>query len=208
MRWESVIGVVSLVSVAIASIPLTVNVPAFEKKCLYVRAHRENAKIRAVFTVMAGGQFDIDASLTRPDNTVAERVKKSEGEEWLMNAPEAGDYELCFYNEMSTFVDKSVEFEFEIDTNSVEARLPDPANEEHTLEMERFIANIDKRASLISRNLNHLKARNARNESTVKSTARRVWWFTVLELLAIVGMAAFNVTIVQVFFKGSRKNIV
>lgn len=208
MRWESIISVLSFLSVAFALIPLTVEVPAFERKCMYVRAHRENAKLRAVFTVMAGGQFDIDATLTRPDNTVAERVKKSEGEEWLMNAPEAGDYELCFYNEMSTFVDKIVEFEFEIDTNSVEARLPDPTNDDYTLEMEKFIANIDQRASMISRKLNHLKARNSRNESTVKSTTSRVWWFTVLELLAIVGMAAFNVTIVQVFFKGSRKNIV
>jgi len=205
---QFLVTLLSIFSVALCAIPLSVEVPANGRQCLYVRAHEVNARIRAAFSVMSGGQFDIDATLTRPDQTVVERVERVESDEWLLNAPEIGEYELCFYNEMSTVTDKLVEFEFTVDTKTLEAKAPPVQEDENSKKMEQYVNNIDQLSSQITRGLNYLKSRYIRNESTVKSTNSRVWWFTVLELLAVVAMAIFNVSIVQIFFKGSRKNIV
>lgn len=190
-----------------ALVPLGVTVTPNEKQCFYTRAHREGARIRAAFTVMTGGQFDIDATLSRPDGTVIERVTKSEGEEWLFNAPMTGDYELCFYNEMSTVTEKLVQFEFEVDTIAFAAEPPKPA-EDSTGEMERYIERIESRVSAVSHQIQYLKVRNARNQSTVQSTASRLRWYYVVELFAVCGLALFNVTIVKLFFESSRKNLV
>lgn len=200
--------ILSLLSVALSAMPVSVLVPANDRQCLYVRAHQANARIRASFTVMSGGQYDIDATLTRPDGTVVESVERVESDEWVLNAPAVGEYELCFVNEMSTVTDKLVEFEFTVDTNTVEAKGPAVHDDESSRKMEQYVNNMEQLSAQISRKLVYLKQRYARNEATVLSTSSRVWWFTVLELLAVVAVAIFNVAIVQIFFKGARKNIV
>lgn len=207
MRLCTVLAFLGALTTVWALVPLGIVVPPNKKQCFYARAHREDAKMRAAFTVMSGGQFDIDATLTRPDGAIIERVTKSEGEEWLFNGPITGDYELCFYNEMSTVTDKLVQFEFEVDTVAFAAEPPKPA-EDYTIDMERYIANLEERVSSISHQIQYLKTRNSRNQSTVQSTASRIRWYSTIELIAVVGVAIFNVSIVRLFFASSRKNIV
>ena len=207
MHFSVLISVLSVLSAVHAFVPLTINVGPNQKQCFFTRAHRECAKMRAAFTVISGGQFDIDASLKRPDGTIIEQVSKSEGEAWLFSASTTGDYELCFYNEMSTVTDKLVQFEFEVDTISFAAEPPKPVDN-YGATMEQYITKLEERASSISHQVQYLKVRNTRNMSTVMSTAARIRWFSIIELVAVVGMALFNVTIVQLFFNSSRKNIV
>ena len=61
---------------------------------------------------------------------------------------------------------------------------------------------IESRASNLLRTLQYYKTRNNRNESTVKSTESRIFWFSIFELLLMVGMAGLHVIIVQLFFTG------
>lgn len=206
MHLSSVLALFCSLYTALAMVPLSATIPGNDRVCYFVRAHRENAKIRVAFAVMTGGQFTIDAVLSRPDGNVAQTVQKSEGDDWLLSASQIGDYELCFSNDQSE--EKVVQFEYSIDTNAIEASAPKPANDEHTYEMERYVNEIDHHASQISRQLQYLRSRNMRNEATVKSTASRIRWFTIIELVSMVAMAVFNVTIVQLFFKGSRRNVV
>lgn len=108
---------------------------------------------------------------------------------------------------MSTVTDKLVQFEFEVDTISFAAEPPKPVDN-YGATMEQYITKLEERASSISHQVQYLKVRNTRNMSTVMSTAARIRWFSIIELVAVVGMALFNVTIVQLFFNSSRKNIV
>lgn len=206
MQATMLISLLCMLSTAFAVIPLSIHLPGSARKCYFVRAHTDDAKIRVNFAVMTGGDYAIDATLSRPDGSVAQSVQHSEGDDWLLAARSVGDYELCFNNPQGD--DKTVQFEYQIDTNSIEAVPPRRANDEYTNQMYVYVDEIDNYASEISRKLLYLKSRNMRNEETVKSTASRVRWFSFLGLLSIVGMAVFNVVIVQLFFKGSRRNVV
>jgi len=59
--------------------------------------------------------------------------------------------------------------------------------------------------STISRNQKYFRTRENRNFSTVRSTERRIFNFSVIEGLMMVSMAALQVFVVRFFFQGARK---
>lgn len=196
---------VSIIS-AVSAFPLTVKIGANEEECYYGQIHNVGSKIGFSYAVQAGGQFDIDLKIKSPRGQILfEETKRKQGE-YSFSASETGEYEFCFSNDMSTFSEKTVEFDINIDSD-VQATLP-PQVAADTEVVERTINNIEDRTSTMSRLMGAYKTRNNRNESTVKSTSSRIFYFSIFELLLMVGMGALQVTIVQLFFKGSRKQLV
>ncbi len=55
--------------------------------------------------------------------------------------------------------------------------------------------------------LRYIKVREWRNMGTVKSTESRIVYFSVISLLMSVFISGAQVTIVQLFFRGSRRPI-
>lgn len=51
----------------------------------------------------------------------------------------------------------------------------------------------------------YFRTRENRNFSTVKSTEQRIFNFSLVEVLMMVGMAAVQVLVVRFFFQGARK---
>lgn len=51
----------------------------------------------------------------------------------------------------------------------------------------------------------YFRTRENRNFSTVKSTEQRIFNFSLVEVLMMVGMAALQVLVVRFFFQGARK---
>lgn len=200
--------VLAILSFCASAFPVTVQVPANERSCFYVQSDHVNSKASMSFVVLSGGSFDIDVTVRRPNGNVVEQLSKSSGDEIAFTTTEVGEYELCFYNEMSTFADKKVEFDFNIDTSALRAELPKAIDLGANDDIERHIDNLDARFAELSRSLQYYKARITRNQSTVSSTHERVWWFSLIELGLVVAMAVLNVTVVQLFFKGSRKTLV
>ena len=64
---------------------------------------------------------------------------------------------------------------------------------------------VSSQLSTISRNQKYFRTRENRNFSTVRSTERRIFNFSVIEVLMMVVMAGLQVFIVKFFFKGARK---
>lgn len=64
---------------------------------------------------------------------------------------------------------------------------------------------ISSQLSTISRNQKYFRTRENRNFSTVRSTERRIFNFSIIESLMIVGMAGLQVFVVRFFFQGARK---
>ena len=56
--------------------------------------------------------------------------------------------------------------------------------------------------------MQYYKTRNNRNQATVVSTESRIYYFSIFEVLLMVGMGFLQITIVQLFFRGSRKQLV
>jgi hypothetical protein len=94
--------------------------------------------------------------------------------------------------------------------NEARAQLPSKqgSTPEQTSVLEESIIKISSQLSTINRNQKYFRTRENRNFSTVRSTEKRIFNFSILEGLVMVTMAGLQVFIVRFFFQGARKGYV
>jgi hypothetical protein len=125
---------------------------------------------------------------------------------------------------MSTFADKTVDFEIAVRRlpppnrrvligqveNEERAELPTKqgSTPEQTSVLEESILKLSTQLSTINRNQKYFRTRENRNFSTVRSTERRIFNFSIIESMMMVTMAGLQVFIVRFFFQGARKGYV
>ena len=181
--------------------------------------------------VQSGGSFDIDYSVTGPnDKVILDGTKERQGD-FVFTANDVGEYRFCFNNEMSTFAEKTVDFEIAVrapfhptiipDTSFFEALSPGQLqswisnyNKHYDIKKQTLDTNpgdnqveneVRAQLSTISRNQKYFRTRENRNFSTVKSTENRIFNFSMMEVGLMVTMAGLQVFIVRFFFQGARK---
>jgi emp24/gp25L/p24 family/GOLD len=94
--------------------------------------------------------------------------------------------------------------------NESRAQLPTKQGtspEQHSA-LEDSINKVSGHLSTISRNQKYFRTRENRNFSTVRSTERRIFNFSIIESGMMVAMAGLQVFIVRFFFQGARKGYV
>lgn len=211
--FSKYIALLALVQTILAS-ALTFSLPAKEASCFYIFTEKPNTQVSYYFAVQQGGSFDVDFSVKDPHGNVLMSKSKERQGEFVITAKNAGEYEFCFSNQMSTFADKVIDFEIKYDgdaSNAFRAKMPEQPSSKplaHVEAMKNTAAQIDAQLEDLKRSLHYYKTRNTRNQATVRSTESRIYYFSILEVLLLVGMAGLQITIVQLFFKGSRKQLV
>ena len=74
----------------------------------------KGAKVAFYFAVQSGGAFDVDYSVVGPnERKIMEGTKERQGD-FVFTANDVGEYRFCFNNEMSTFAEKTVDFEISV----------------------------------------------------------------------------------------------
>lgn len=101
----------------VSAVPMTVKVGANERQCLYAQVDQINSKVGFYFAVQSGGSFDIDVSIIAPNGNIQYQEPKEKQGEFSFTATVLGEYQFCFSNDMSTFAEKSIEFEISVSTN-------------------------------------------------------------------------------------------
>ncbi|TQS39406.1 hypothetical protein Golomagni_00070 [Golovinomyces magnicellulatus] len=188
---------------------LTYQVAANEKACFYATADSKGSKIAFYFAVQSGGSFDIDYDATGPDKKIILSGTKERQGDFVFTANKVGDYEFCFSNRISTFTEKVIDFDITVE-NEQRSAVPSKQNTppEQTSALEESVFKLSGRLSTITRNQKYFRTRENRNFSTVRSTERRIFNFSVIESLLIVCMAGLQVFVVRYFFQGARKGYV
>ena len=94
--------------------------------------------------------------------------------------------------------------------NESRAQIPSKqgSSPEQTSILEESLLKISAQLSTINRNQKYFRTRENRNFSTVRSTERRIFNFSVIEGALMVTMAGLQVFIVRFFFQGARKGYV
>lgn len=154
--------------------------------------------------------------------------KERQGD-YVFTANEVGEYRFCFDNSVSTFSDKLVDFEIAVrpqvtllssspgrilTTFKVEdeprANLPQKsgASPEQLSGVEEAVLRLSGQISTLTRQQKYFRTRENRNFSTVRSTEKRIFNFSLLESGLMVGMAGLQVFVVRMFFTGGRKGYV
>ena len=64
--------------------------------------------------MQSGGSFDIDYSVTGPNDKIIMGNQKERQVDSVFTAKEVGEYSFCFNNEMSTWAEKMVDFEIAV----------------------------------------------------------------------------------------------
>lgn len=193
----------------ITATALTYRLSPSETACFYTWVDTPGSKVAFYFAVQAGGSFDLDYNVLGPnDRTVMEATKERQGD-FVFTAKEVGEYRVCFDNDMSTFSEKTVDFEITVE-NETRAQLPSKqgTSPEQTSALEESIYKLSGQLSTINRMQKYFRTRENRNFSTVKSTESRIFNFSVIESGLMVCMAGLQVFIVRFFFQGARKGYV
>ncbi|KAJ7186728.1 emp24/gp25L/p24 family/GOLD-domain-containing protein [Mycena filopes] len=180
---------------------LTTAIAANERLCFYADVDKAGEKLGFYFAVQSGGSFDIDFDVKDPnEKIILDGVRERQGD-YVMTANTVGEYAFCFENDMSTLTEKLVDFDIMVES---EPRREAPAKpgqiSEHTSALEESVFRLNGMLMNIKRTQKHFHTRENRGFSIVKSTQNRLFWYAVLESMGIVGMAVFQVYVLQTFF--------
>ncbi|EFQ86578.1 hypothetical protein P3342_008663 [Pyrenophora teres f. teres] len=189
---------------------LTYRLEAHEKACFYAQVENKGTKVAFYFAVQSGGSFDVDYTVIGPaEKVILDGTKERQGD-FVFTANNVGEYRFCFNNEMSTFAEKMVDFEIAVENEAARAKIPSKqgSSPEQTSVIEESLLKLSSQLSTISRNQKYFRTRENRNFSTVKSTEKRIFNFSLMESGLIVTMAGLQVFIVRFFFQGARKGYV
>ncbi|CEJ80816.1 Putative Erp2,4 [[Torrubiella] hemipterigena] len=208
MKFALLAGPLALAANVLAT-SLTYRLDAHEKACFYANTNHKNEKIAFYFAVQSGGSFDIDYIVEGPNGKIVLEGEKERQGDFAFTAQEAGDYSFCFSNQMSTFAEKYVDFEINVENES-RAELPSKqgSSNEQTTVLEESIYKISGQLSAISRNQKYFRTRENRNFATVISTENRIINFSMIQSFLVVAMGALQVFVVRFFFQGARKGYV
>ncbi|KAJ9616968.1 hypothetical protein H2200_000688 [Cladophialophora chaetospira] len=204
------LGLLALAVSSVYGTALTYKLSANEKACFFTDVQRQGAKVAFYFAVQSGGSFDIDYEVVGPNDKKIMNGEKERQGDFVFTAQTAGEYRVCFNNEMSTFADKMVDFEVAVEDESKSALLPQKAGstpEQHSA-LEDLVFKVSGQLSTVSRMQKYFRTRENRNFSTVRSTEQRIFNFSLIEVLMMVAMAGLQVAVVRFFFTGSRKGYV
>ena len=91
----------------------------------------------------------------------------------------------------------------QVENEQRDAQIPSKqgTSPEQTSALEESIFKLSGQLSTITRNQKYFRTRENRNFSTVRSTERRIFNFSVIESLMMVCMAGLQVFIVRFFFQ-------
>jgi len=140
------------------------------------------------------------------ERIVLDGSKERQGD-YVFTAQEIGEYRFCFDNSISTFAEKTIDFEISVENEPRAAAIPAKQGSapEHVSVLEDSVIKISGLLSSVSRQQKYFRTRENRNFSTVRSTESRIWNFSVAESCLMVGMAGLQVFVVRMFFTGGRK---
>ncbi|CBY01611.1 similar to transmembrane emp24 domain-containing protein 2 precursor [Plenodomus lingam JN3] len=211
----TITGLIATFLTTVSATALTYLLGSHERACFFAHVENKGSKVAFYFAVQSGGSFDIDYVVSGPvtgdgtnDRVILDGFKERQGD-FVFTANEVGEYKFCFNNEMSTWTEKMVDFEIAVENETERAKIPSKqgSSPEQTSVLEESILKVSAQLSTISRNQKYFRTRENRNFSTVKSTEKRIFNFSLMESGLIVTMAGLQVFIVRFFFQGARKGI-
>ncbi|EJF56955.1 emp24/gp25L/p24 family/GOLD-domain-containing protein [Dichomitus squalens] len=180
---------------------LTTAIGANERLCFYADVDKAGEKIGFYFAVQSGGSFDIDFEVKDPnDKSLLDGQRERQGD-YVLTANTVGEYSFCFENDMSTLTEKLIDFDIMVES---EPRREPPAKPgqlaDQTSALEESMYRLNTMLLSIKRTQKYFHTRENRGFDTVKSTQNRMFWNAVFESLAVIGMAVFQVYVLQTFF--------
>ncbi|ORY34768.1 emp24/gp25L/p24 family/GOLD-domain-containing protein [Naematelia encephala] len=204
-RWAVLPLVLLLLSHRVQATALTAMLAGSERSCYYADVDGTGEKIGFYFAVQSGGNFDVDFVVMDPDDKLLLEGSNEKQGDYIFTANKIGEYSFCFENEAS-MSDKLLDFDIMVESEPRRALSAQQAPlREHTSTLEESTYKISGLLSSITRSQKYFHTRHHRNYSTVLSTQSRIFWFTVLESVIVIGMSILQIWVLKTFFSRSGR---
>jgi len=178
-----------------------------ENACFYGIVSKPGEKVGFYFAVQSGGAFDIDFEVTGPNDKIILNGFSERQGEYVFTSQLAGDHKFCFSNTMSTFAEKMVDFEINIEHELKESAPLSETSEQVLTPMEQSLNYLANKLNVIQKYARYFRTRQNRNHSTVVSTESKVFWFALFESILIVTMSVLQVVFIRKFFSSTKGRI-
>ncbi|KAI8363657.1 emp24/gp25L/p24 family/GOLD-domain-containing protein [Mortierella sp. GBAus27b] len=189
---------------------LTYKVMAHEKACFYTWVDVPRKKVAFYFAVQSGGSFDIDVDVKDPNEKSILELQKERQGDYIFTGNEVGEYSFCFSNDMSTFAEKTIDFEISVENEKraaqAEVKEKGSGPQAQAEAIDEALFRLTGELGKIDRMQKYFKSRENRNFSTVVSTDSRIFWYSLTYSSMVVAMAMVQVFVVRTFFSGSRRS--
>ncbi|KAI7865017.1 emp24/gp25L/p24 family/GOLD-domain-containing protein [Spinellus fusiger] len=207
--WTLLLAILCLQQVNATA--LSYSLAPHESECFYVWSDQPGKKLGFYFAVQSGGSFDIDYKVLDPREGIILSGEKERQGDFVFTATDVGEYSFCFANDMSTFVEKLIDFEITVE-NEMRPNFNkhiSSTNEPPAVlsAMDESLYRLSGALTNVARTQKYFRTREHRSSSTVISTENRIFWFAMLESAAVVVMACVQVLVIRSFFQVKKGGV-
>lgn len=179
--------------------------------------------------VQSGGNFDVDYEVLDPRNVVLLKGIGERQGDYVFSARKTGEFAVCFSNSMSTFADKTIDFDLtaqhEMPGSQTVSKLQEAVgklqeglaadgsvekSDDATVALTKAMKPLQDKLSAIfgyvasvQRSQRTTRTKEHRNVYLVNQTESRIFWYAVIGSCVMIGMAVVQVYVIQTFFSKS-----
>jgi len=191
----------------------TTVVEAGKVNCFYDNVDANGTLEIEYQVVEGGGEMDISFQVVSATGAVLVNDEKRSDEVHSLTAPDSGVYSFCFDNSFSTLAEKVVYVDLGLDDNDgVDTWLRDLGDsdlENKDLQIESLrntLENIKDMLEKAQQYQNYLTKKNYKNHFVVSRSSSRVFWWSLIQSIALIGVGICQVLIVKNFFGTGSTN--
>ncbi|RDI87203.1 hypothetical protein Vi05172_g2657 [Venturia inaequalis] len=194
-----------LLSSLLALIGLTaahnVQLKAHTKECFHEQLHADD-KMTVTFQVGdrefgSGNNLHIDFWIKNPNNAYEHHEPSATSGDYSFTAMVDGKYTYCFSNEHWNADSKEVSF-------NVHGIVYVPESEAPTDPLEKEVRHLAELMSQVKDEQGYIVVRERMHRNTAESTNARVKWWSLFQIIVLVGEGVFQVWWLKRFFEVKR----
>lgn len=190
----------------------TTVVQAGRVNCFYEKIDTNKSLEIEYQVVEGGGEMDISFQVVSPNGVVLVNDEKKGDEVHSIVTSEPGVYSFCFDNSFSTLAQKVVYVDLGLDTSDEDSwvkSLEDGDFDGTELQMESIrntLANIKDTLEKAQHYQAYLTKKNFKSHAIVSRSSSRVFWWSLIQSIALIGVGICQVLIVKNFFGNGKTN--
>lgn len=185
----------------------TTIVEAGKVNCFYENMEVNKTLEMEYQVVEGGGEMDITFQVISPSGALVVDDQKKTDDLHTVQANEKGVYAFCFDNSFSTLAEKTVYADLGLESDDIDNWLSelegDKSIEDQQLQVESLrttLENIKMQLEKAQGYQTYLTKKNVKSHFLVTRSGSRVFWWSLVQSVALVGVAICQVLIVKNFF--------
>ncbi|CAN9506721.1 unnamed protein product [Ophioblennius macclurei] len=183
---------------------LTFELPHNGKQCYYEELEKE-VKFDIDFQVIAGGNYDVDCSVTDPQGNMLYNERKKQYDSFSHTTTLEGVYKVCFGNDFSTFTNKVVYLDFRF--GEEKPLLGEISKNTALTQLESSCVSIHEILKVVMESQTWYRLREAQDRTKAEYLLERVTFWSIGETVLLFVIGIGQVMLLKSFFGEKRSSL-